>query len=197
MTRHRRMIRMARHRHMTRPPSATLLAFTAVLVAALSTALAASAQPAPSARLQGTFQMSGTVTAAHNVPGEHVGEVVKRTWTFTPLCASGPCANVQLVRGRATGTDTLELTAVTPNVYVATGRFYAPMRCAGRIYPTGQAIPFRIRLTVRATEPAPDGGTLATAITATYLNTSRLNQTPCVAVLGHDSAHYNGRLAAG
>ena len=76
-------------------------------------------------------------------------------------------------------------------------RRYAPLRCAGRVYPSGEAIPFHIRLTVRATQPAPGGGTTASAITATYLNTVRLNQTPCVAVLGHDSAHYTGALAAG
>jgi hypothetical protein len=176
---------------------ATLLGAALSAAALIAPAPSAAQPPAPTARLAGTFQMSGKVTAARYVYGEGVGQFVQRTWTFTPLCPSGPCAKVQLVRGRATGSDTLELRAVSASVYVGTGRFYAPLRCAGRIYPSGEAIPFRIRLTVRATQPAPAGGTMATAITATYLNTVRLNQTPCVAVLGHDSAHYTGTLAAG
>jgi hypothetical protein len=181
---------------MSRPRGA-LLGAALSAVALIAPAPSRAQPPAPTARLEGTFQMSGKVTAARYVRGEHPGELVQRIWTFKPLCASGPCADVQLVRGRRVGTDTLELSAVSATVYVGTGRFYAPLRCAGRVYPSGEAIPFQIRLTVRATQPAPGGGTTASAITATYLNTVRLNQTPCVAVLGHDSAHYTGALAAG
>lgn len=153
--------------------------------------------PAPATQLQGTFQMNGTVTVAQFVRGEHVGEAVQRSWTFTPLCAVGTCASVRLVRSRATGTDTLTLTAVGPSAYAGTGQFTAPLRCAGRIYRPGQAIPFRIMVHVTATGPAPGGGTIATAISARYVNRARQNLTPCVAVLGHDAARYTGSLVAG
>jgi hypothetical protein len=161
-------------------------------------AVPAAAQPvAPATRLAGTFQMSGTVTVAVNVRGEHAGETVQRTWTFTPACPAGPCATVQLVRARAAGTDTLTLTAVAPNVYSGKGRFYVPLRCAGRIYRPGEAVPFRIRVRVTATSPAAGGGTMATAITATYVNRRRLNLTPCLALHGHDAARYTGTLRTG
>jgi hypothetical protein len=155
-------------------------------------------QPAPAAQLQGTFTMSGTVTVAHLVLGEHVGEAVERTWTFTPLCATAPCATVQLVRTRATGTDTLTLTAVGSSTYTGTGRFFAPLRCAGRIYRPGEMIPFRITVHVTATAPGAAGGPpVASAISATYVNTSRVDLTPCLTLLGHDAARYTGQPAAG
>jgi hypothetical protein len=171
----------------------------AAIVCVLLAAPAASPgqPPAPSTQLQGTFQMTGTVTVAKFVRGEHVGETVQRSWTFTPLCSSGPCATVQLVRTRATGSDTLTLTAVGPDAYAGTGQFDAPLRCAGRIYQPGEAIPFRITVHVTASAPAAGGGTIGTGITATYTNVSRLNLTPCVAVLGHDAASYTGTLAPG
>jgi hypothetical protein len=127
------------------------------------------------------------VTVARNVRGEHVGDVVQRTWTFTPLCATAPCATVQLVRQRANGSDTLTLRQTGPGTYAGAGLFYAALRCSGRVYPHGQKIPFRIRVNV-----TPTG-----ALSATYVNRSRINLTPCVAVLGHDSARYTGQLAAG
>jgi hypothetical protein len=137
-------------------------------------AAGATAQP-----LQGVFQMTGTVTVAKNVRGEHVGQIVHRQWTFTPLCPSAPCATVQLIRQRANGTDMVTLHAVGPDRYTGTGAFYAPLRCAGRVYPTGQEIPFNITVHVAAGQ-----------IHATYVNASRLNLTPCIGVLGHDSVRY-------
>jgi hypothetical protein len=70
--------------------------------------------------------------------------------------------------------------------------FYAPLRCSGRIYPRGQEIPFRITVRVTATN-----GTAASAISATYVNRERTNLTPCIGVLGHDSARYVGLVAPG
>ena len=87
--------------------------------------------------------MNGRVTVAQNVRGEQVGEVVQRTWTFTPLCATGPCARATRP-GRATGTDTLTLQQTAPDTYAGSGTFFAPLRCAGRVYPHGQEVPFRI-----------------------------------------------------
>jgi hypothetical protein len=164
----------------------------AILAAAGLTA-SASAQPATSdALLGGSFQMSGRVTVAHNVRGERVGQVVTRTWTFTPECTTGPCAAVQLVRGRATGSDTLTLQRTPTGTYTGSGLFYAPLRCSGRIYPRGQEIPFRITVRITAAN-----GTTASAISASYVNRERTNLTPCIGVLGHDSAHYVGLLTPG
>jgi hypothetical protein len=160
---------------MSRP----VVAFLVVLVATVGLAPAAAGQPAP---LQGTRQMTGTVTVAKNVRGEHVGEVVHRIWTFTPLCATAPCDTVELVRQRANGTDTVILHRTGPDVYVGTGRFDAPLRCTGRIYQPGQVVPFTI--TVRVTE--------AGHVNAKYVNRSRINLTPCIGVLGHDAARYTG-----
>ena len=174
------------------------LLIAAALAGAGLNAGAADAQPpaTPSAQLQGTFQMTGTVTVAKNIRGEHVGDVAQRSWTFAPLCPTAPCATVQLVRQRATGSDTLVLHAIGPTAYTGRGRFYAPLRCAGRIYGSGQAVPFTITVQVTATAPAATG-TVVTAVTAAYVSRSRLNLTPCIGVLGHDSATYTGQLAPG
>jgi hypothetical protein len=187
-------------RRVSVPSRGAVLGATAALLCATATATApAFAQaPVPAAQLAGTFQMSGTVTVAHLVPGEHAGEAVARTWTFTPLCATAPCATVQLVRTRATGTDTLTLTAVSSNAYAGTGSFYAPLRCAGRLYGLGEMIPFRITVQVTATAPGAAGGPpVASAISATYVNKTRVNLTPCLALLGHDAARYTGQPVAG
>ena len=169
--------------------AATVLA---ILVAAGPTASASAQAPTSDALLKGTFQVSGRVTVASNVRGERVGQVVARTWTFTPQCATAPCATVQLVRGRGNGTDTITLAQTPTGTYAGSGVFYAPLRCSGHIYPRGQEIPFRITVRITATN-----GTTASAISATYVNRQRTNMTPCIGVLGHDSARYTGLLAPG
>lgn len=180
----------------TRRRARAALAIAAIGAALLALPAASPGQPpAPATQLQGTFQMAGTVTVAKFVRGEHVGEAVQRSWTFTPLCSAGDCATVRLVRSRRTGTDTVTLTAVGPDAYAGAGQFYAPLRCAGRIYSSGESILFGIRVQVTATAPAAGGGTIATAISASYVNSRRVNLTPCVAVLGHDAAHYTGTPA--
>jgi hypothetical protein len=180
---------------MSRRVLAVLLA--AAIAGAALPASALAQPPAPAAQLQGAFQMSGTVTVAHFVRGEHVGDVVQRTWTFTPQCAAGPCATVQLVRTRATGTDTLMLHAIGPNAYTGRGSFLAPLRCAGRIYRPGEVIPFRISVQVTNTAPAAGGGMVPTQISATYVNRSRRNLTPCLALPSHDAARYTGVVVPG
>jgi hypothetical protein len=157
----------------------------AIAFLAASAAFAASAAAQPVPPLQGTFQMTGTVTVANHVRGEYVGQVVQRTWTFTPLCPTQPCAAVQLVRQRATGTDTLILNQTGPATYTGAGQFSTPLRCVGRIYSPGQVVPFRI--TVRVTDTG--------ALIATYVNPSRINLTPCIGVLGHDAARYTSQPA--
>ena len=136
--------------------------------------------------------MQARITVAHNVIGEHVGERLGRTWTFRPLCASGACAQVQLVRNRAGGADALTLEETTPGSYAGKGLFYAPLSCAGKRYARGESVPFRITVTVTAESTTG----FATAVTATYVNRSRRNLTRCVDVPGHDAAAYTGQLAA-
>jgi hypothetical protein len=160
--------------------------------AGIVTATSAADSTPTEARLAGTYPMTGRITAAKYVRGEHVGETVQRTWMFTPLCVSGPCTQVRLYRGRRTATDTLILTQTTPGHYAGTGAFYAPLRCAGKIYSSGEEVPFTIKVAVTATTTAPDGTILASQISAKYVNKTRLNLTPCVIVLGHDSARYTG-----
>ena len=172
---------------------ARAVALTSILVC--TTAATAVAQPDQTqARLAGTFQLTGHVTVAHHVRGEHVGEVVQRTWAFTPLCATGPCAQVRLVRGRATGTDSLILTQTSAGHYAGSGRFFAPLKCAGNVHPGGEEIPFKIKVHITASTTAADGTLVVSAISATYVNKSRLNLTRCVIVLGHDSARYSGSV---
>ena len=168
------------------------LVVAAVLAAGAGAGIAAAQTTPPQARLAGTYTMTGHITAAKNVRGEHVGETVQRTWTFTPLCVSGPCAQVRVFRGRRTATDTLILTQNASGQYTGTGVFYAPLQCAGKVYSTGEEIPFTITVTITATTTAPDGTVLASQITARYINTSRMNLTPCVMVPGHDAARYTG-----
>jgi hypothetical protein len=165
---------------------------TGMLVVLAAAGLSASAAAQPPALLRGTFQMSGRVRVAANVRGERAGQVVTRTWTFIPECPSAPCSTVRLVRDRATGTDALTLRHTRAGTYAGSGVFYAPLRCSGRVYRQGQEIPFRI--TVRVT--ASTGGA-ATAISARYDNRERINLTPCIGILGHDSAEYKGQLSAG
>jgi hypothetical protein len=169
-------------------------AFAAAATGSIASQQAA-AQPAPTqARLEGTFELTGRVTVAHHVRGEHIGQFVHRTWMFTPLCATGPCAQVRLVRARATGTDSLILVQTAPGHYAGSGRFFAPLKCAGKVYGAGEEIPFNIKVHITATATAPDGTTVASAVGATYVNKSRLNLTRCVIVLGHDSARYSGQV---
>jgi hypothetical protein len=167
----------------------------AALIAALATAApAAAAAPSPfaGARLEGEFSMHARVTVAKNVVREHVGELLGRTWTFRPLCASGACAQVQLVRNRAGGADVLTLSQTTPGSYAGNGLFYAPLSCAGKTYARGESVPFRITVTITAESTVG----FATAIKATYVNPSRRNLTPCVDIPGHDAATYTGQLGA-
>ncbi len=168
------------------------LAAVVAAVLAASPGAAGAQSPQVQSRLAGTYQMTGRVTAAQEVRGEHLGEVVQRTWTFTPLCATGPCAQVRLFRGRANATDTLILNQTSPGHYSGASRFFAPLKCAGTVYSMGEEVPYQIKLQVTATTTAPDGTVLAQRISATYVNKSRLNLTRCVIVLGHDAARYTG-----
>jgi hypothetical protein len=169
----------------------TLFATAAI---ALLAPAASAAQPIDE-QLQGTFALSGRVTVAAGVHGEHVGQAVSRTWTFTPVCSIGVCARVRLVRQRAGGTDTLKLHRHGTGNYVGSGRFYAPLQCGGRVYQRGEAVPFTVTVRITAATQTT-AGPVASAIKATYTNLTRTNLTPCVVLPSHDAAVYSGVLSS-
>jgi hypothetical protein len=165
-------------------------------VVALSGAGAAAAQvdPSTTARLEGRFALAGQITVAVHIRGEQVGQHVLRTWTFTPLCATGGCEQVELVRQRRGGTDAVVLDLQSPDYYVGQGRFFAPLRCGGRRHARGESVPFTI--TVQITGARISGGVaVATQLQASYVNPARVNRTQCVGLPGHDAASYSGSLA--
>jgi hypothetical protein len=166
---------------------------------AASAAVAGAAAPAaaqePPARLDGAFVLTGSVTVSHAVPREHRGETVTRTWTFTSLCAAGPCATVRLERQRGGGTDTLLLHQTAPAYYTGSGQFFVPLRCGSRVNPTGEEVPFTIQVWITGAVTS-GAGTIANQIRASYVNRNRINRTQCVASLGHDAAAYRGHLVS-
>jgi hypothetical protein len=175
---------------------AGLCAGLAGLAAPATSGAAAAVNPLlANARVQGQFQLAGLVTVAKDVVGEHKGQKVLRTWTFTPACPTGACATLKLTRGRGrgNGTDKLVLQRTVAGSYQGSGSFYAPLRCGGRIDPQGEQVPFSVTVTVTA---AGQGqfGVLATRLKATYTNPLRINRSRCVAFLGHDAATYHGHL---
>ena len=147
------------------------------------------------ARLQGSFQLAGRLTVAKHVVGERAGQTVLRVWRFTSTCPSGQCGTVGLTRQRAAASDTLVLTRRGAGSYSGKGIFFAPLRCAGRVYRRGQKVPFTITVQVTAVTGVGTAA-VATRVNATYVNRKRINRTRCVAALGHDSARYHGFLIA-
>jgi hypothetical protein len=166
----------------------------AILAAPSAASAIVPAPPYPKARLQGMFQLAGRVTAAHGVRGERVGQTVARLWSFSSTCSSGQCAQVALVRARAAASDSLMLHRTAPGRYSGSGSFFLPLRCAGRVYPRGEEVPFTISVQITLAVPFGDES-VATRVSATYVNRRRVNRTPCVAALGHDAASYHGHLA--
>ncbi len=156
---------------------------------------AARTAPLGAARLQGQFELRGRVTVAHAMAGEHVGEIVQRSWTFVPQCAAGPCQHVLLLRARANGTDMTMLSEHVPGDYAGASAFFAPLRCGARTYAHGELVPFRITVQVTA-DASPAGTIIAVAVSASYTNRTRTNLTPCVDVHRHDAAAYTGELVA-
>jgi 3-mercaptopyruvate sulfurtransferase SseA len=119
---------------------------------------------------------------------------VLRSWTFTPLCASGGCEQVELVRQRQRGTDAIILDLRAPDNYVGQGRFFAPLRCGGRRHARGESVPFAIAVQITNARISA-GQAVATQLQATYINPRRVNRTRCVAIPGHDAAAYAGTLS--
>ena len=105
------------------------------------------------------------------------------------------CATVRLTRQRAGGTDELALHRRRPGYYSGSGRFYAPLNCAGVIHQRGEAVPFTITAQITATT-ASASGRIASRIRTTYTNRKRINLTPCVLPPAHDAAVYHGSLSS-
>jgi PKD repeat protein len=146
------------------------------------------------ARATGTFEMLARVTAAKNVPGEHVGQPLRRRWLISPQsCAGSVCQALELDRERSAGIDeSLTLHRVAAGTYTGTSSFYVALRCKKRTYPHGSRAPYRITLTVNSAVSV-QGIAFARTIAATYQNSKkRSDSTPCVLDPSHDAARYTG-----
>lgn len=169
----------------------------ALAVGLVATPAAGGAGLLAAARLQGVFAMSGRITDAINAGGEHPGEVVRRTWTFTSSCPAGACSSVALNRTRSrtdpARVDQLVLSRRAPGFYTGTATFLAPVRCAGRWYAKGEAVPFSITVRITAAQTV---GTqvIATGVRAFYRNPRRIGLTKCLSAPARDAARYTGKL---
>jgi PKD domain-containing protein len=148
-------------------------------------------------RLQGTWAMNGRITRAENVRGEHKGQKVARTWTFKATCSGGrQCRTVTLTRRRAhKKTDKTVLQRKSSTRYTGRGRFFVPLRCAGKTYKKGGVAPFTISVTITKVKKV-QSRSFATRIHATYNNPRRVNRTPCSGGIGRDAATYSGRVTS-
>lgn len=171
-------------------------ATTAVAVV-LSLVVSQTALGAVDARLQGTFAMTGKITFADHVYGEHEGQDVLRSWEFAPRCGAGVCREVTLSRTRSGQgiVDAVLLKRRAPGVYMGQGRFWVALECDGVVVAHGGLATERI--TVRITRRQTVGTTrFATAVSATYVNPRRVNLTRCPGGIGHDAARYTGWLSS-
>jgi PKD domain len=167
----------------------------AVLLAVLAADAAIARAQTASLRIQGTFTMTGTLTAAVDVFGERPGERVDRRWSFFPQCARGTCRRVQLKRRRSGRhiLDVVMLARQPSGLYLGQSTFWIPLQCAGQVESHGGLAAETIA--VRVTRTQLIGTTrFATAISASYTNPSRTNLTHCPGGIGHDAASYTGRL---
>jgi hypothetical protein len=169
--------------------------WAAAAAVAVAATAAAPAHAAVDARVVGKFAMSGKVTRAEHVRGEHKGQKVKRTWRISPLCDSGVCAQLTLRRQRsAHKTEKLTLTKTNTGTYSGRGHFYFALRCAGKVYKRGGRATTKVTLTVTR-RTTVQGRRFATALKATYSNPKRTNRTPCKGrSLGRDAARYSGKV---
>jgi hypothetical protein len=167
-------------------------------LAALAGASVAGAADPVDARLDGQFRMTGKITRADHVRGEHEGQTVKRNWEFTSKCDVGPCDSVVLHRHRgAKKVDRLVLDRKDPGEYAGKGRFFFPIRCAGRVHKKGGEARVKIEVTVTAATLA-DGQLAASEVRAKYTNPRRINHTQCTnGSLGRDGASYTGKRQSG
>jgi hypothetical protein len=150
------------------------------------------------ARVTGTFAMRARVTTAVDVPGEHVGQALLRRWLVSPSGCAGPvCKTLSIDRERSDRLySTVVLARTGPGEFAGSGSFYAALLCNGRRYARGSKVGYRITLTVARTT-AIGHVVFAQAISATYLNRSRTDSTPCPVPPSHDAGVYTGSVIAG
>ncbi len=148
------------------------------------------------ARISASFVMHGQIVTAVRVRGEHRGQAVTRRWTFSGLtCAGSVCPRLSLRRQRsAHHFDRLTLSRVGIGSYAGRGRFYAALRCRGRLVRRALVVPYRITVEV-AQVVAIEGIGFASRLTATYANLHRIDRTRCPIGPSHDAAQYTGAAA--
>lgn len=151
----------------------------------------------PEARVTGVFAMTATVTAAVGVSGEHPGQILHRPWWLIPSdCGPRLCHRLTLYRRRSDDiAERVALTRTGRGRYAGTGVFYVGLQCLGHTYPRGSQVPFHITVAVRSTATVQDVR-FARRITASYVNTSRSDDTPCPLGPSHDAARYTGTLTS-
>lgn len=145
------------------------------------------------ARVQGSFAMLAHVTAALQIRGERRGQRLRRTWKVTPAACQGSVCRRLLLRRQRGGHrfDQLTLRRTGPGRYAGWGSFYVALRCAGRVYPHGSRVPYRIALWVTGTEQV-QAVRFARRIRATYTNRRRTDSTACPLRRSYDAATYTG-----
>ncbi|HWX46040.1 MAG TPA: hypothetical protein VNY52_12055 [Solirubrobacteraceae bacterium] len=173
--------------------AAAIVLGAAAPVPSLAAATPPVSSPVGDARVIGTFAMSAQITAARNVRGEHVGQVLARTWVLSAQeCAVSVCPSLTLEREREAGIhETLTLLRTGPGSYAGSSTFYVPLRCHRRVHPRGARAPFTIELAVASLETVQEIA-FARQITATYINPRRFDATRCPLGPSHDAATYTG-----
>lgn len=144
------------------------------------------------ARLQGTWKMSGKITRADNVRGERKGQKVTRSWTFTPNCSSGPCSKVVLRRERSSKQFDKVTLKRSGSTYNGSGKFYVRLKCNGKTYKRGGIAYYAIKVRVTKSKTVQSQA-FASAISASYSNSKRVNKTPCAGSIGRDAGTYGGK----
>lgn len=171
-----------------------------LFVIACGPALAAGAPARPgahrprlSARVVGSFVMTGHITEAVRVRGEQPGQTVVRHWVFTgESCTLKACKRLLLRRQRSAGLySSLVLTRVGAGIYTGRSRFYAGLKCKGIVNPRGLEVPYGITVTVTRITVV-QGISFASALVATYTNLIREDRTICPIGPSHDAANYIG-----
>ncbi len=139
--------------------------------------------------------MSGRISVAVRVRGEHPGEAVRRLWTFAPShCAAGVCRRLRVRRQRSDHKySTLVLRRVADGAYVGHSRFFVGLLCRDSVYRYGEVVPYTIEVRVLRASRI-DGIEFATRIAATYTNAERDDRTICPIGPSHDAARYRGRV---
>jgi PKD domain len=149
------------------------------------------------ARVHGTFSMRAKVTAAVNVRGERVGEVLRRRWVITSSdCHGSSCRVLHLDRQRSDDRHSrLTLVRTGAGRYTGTGAFEVALSCRGRVARHGSRAVYSI--TLRVTAATSIGGVrFARRIAATYDNRKRSDTTRCPLGPSRDAARYRGRVTS-